>query len=167
MRYRFVDRILEIDAHGVGTITTSKAFARSEEFFDGTFRRHDEVPSSLVLEAMAAAGSFLLTVKSRYQVHALLLKVTRAVFPRPVLAGDQLIVRAGLAGFQGDWDRPDTPGAVFGVAEVHAACAVGTAPAADAVLLFVGLPLSRTLGARREQVLTGMLELLGYVDTRP
>jgi hypothetical protein len=167
MRYRFVDRILEIDAHGVGTITTSKAFARSEEFFDGTFRRHDEVPSSLVLEAMAAAGSFLLTVKSRYQVHALLLKVTRAVFPRPVLAGDQLIVRAGLADFQGDWDRPVSPGAVFGVAEVHAACAVGTAPAADAVLLFVGLPLSRTLGARREQVLTGMLELLGYVDTRP
>jgi hypothetical protein len=85
MRYRFVDRILEIDAHGVGTITTSKAFARSEEFFDGTFRRHDEVPTSLVLEAMAAAGSFLLTVKSRYQVHALLLKVNRAAF-RPVLA---------------------------------------------------------------------------------
>ena len=167
MRYRFVDRILEIDAHGVGTITTSKAFARSEEFFDGTFRRQDEVPSSLVLEAMAAAGSFLLTVKSRYQVHALLLKVNRAAFPRPVRAGDQLIVRSRLAGFQGDWDRPDASGAVFGVAEVHAACTVGADPAADAALLFVGLPLSRTLGGRREQVLTGMLELLGYVDTRP
>jgi 3-hydroxymyristoyl/3-hydroxydecanoyl-(acyl carrier protein) dehydratase len=166
MRYRFVDRILEIDAHGVGTITTSKAFARSEEFFDGTFRRHDEVPSSLVLEAMAAAGSFLLTIKSRYQMHALLLKVNRAAFPHPVRAGDQLIVRSRLAGFQGDWDRSDALGAVFGVAEVHAACTVGADPAADAALLFVGLPLSRTLGARREQVLAGMLELLGYVHMR-
>jgi 3-hydroxymyristoyl/3-hydroxydecanoyl-(acyl carrier protein) dehydratase len=167
MRYRFVDRILEIDAHGVGTITTSKAFARSEEFFDGTFRRYDEVPSSLVLEAMAAAGSFLLTVKSRYQVHALLLKVNRAEFLRPVLAGDQLIVRSRLAGSQGDWDRADALGGVFGVAEVHAECTVGTDPAAAAALLFVGLPLSRTLGGRRDHVLTGMLELLGYVDSRP
>jgi 3-hydroxymyristoyl/3-hydroxydecanoyl-(acyl carrier protein) dehydratase len=167
MRYRFVDRILEIDAHGLGTITTSKAFARSEEFFDGTFRRQEEVPSLLVLEAMAAAGSFLLTVKSRYQIHALLLKVNRAAFLRPVLAGDQLIVRSRLAGFQGDWDRADASGAVFGVAEVQAECTVGTDPAADAALLFVGLPLSRTLGGRRNEVLTGMLELLGYVDTRP
>jgi len=63
--------------------------------------------------------------------------------------------------------RPDASGAVFGVAEVHAACTIGADPAADAALLFVGLPLSRTLGARREQVLAGMLELLGYVDTRP
>jgi hypothetical protein len=84
-----------------------------------------------------------------------------------VLAGDQLIVRSRLAGFQGDWDRTDASGAVFGVAEVHAECTVGADPAADAVLLFVGLPLSRTLGGRWDDVLTGMLELLGYVDTRP
>jgi hypothetical protein len=31
MRYRFADRILEIDAHGAGTISTAKAFPRSEE----------------------------------------------------------------------------------------------------------------------------------------
>jgi len=38
MRSLFIDRILEIDAHGGGTIPISRAFPRSEEYVDGTFR---------------------------------------------------------------------------------------------------------------------------------
>jgi hypothetical protein len=116
---------------------------------------------------MATAGSFLLTVKSHYRAHALLLKVNRAAFRRPVLAGDSMVVRSRVAGIQGDWSRLDTPGEPFGAAEVHAQCSVGADPVADACLFFLCLPLSRTLGSRGEEVLTGMLELLGYVDTRP
>lgn len=167
MRYRFADRILEIDANGVGSLSTAKAFPRSEEYFDGTFRPENEVPSSLILESMAATGSFLLTVKSRYRAHALLLKVNRAAFRRPVLVGDCMVVRSRVAGVQGDWSRPDASGESLGVAEVHAQCSVGADRVADASLFFLCLPLSRTLGSRGEKVLTGMLELLGYTDTRP
>jgi len=168
MRYLFIDRILEIDAHGGGTITISKVFPRSEEYFDGTFRRQDEVPSSLILETMATAGSSLLTVKSRYQAHALLLKVNRAVFRRPARAGDRVVVRSRLAGIQGDLARRDAPADSFPVAEVHAQAFVGTEPVADAALFFVCLPLALTLGPRREEALAGILELLGYTtDSRP
>jgi 3-hydroxymyristoyl/3-hydroxydecanoyl-(acyl carrier protein) dehydratase len=167
MRYLFIDRVLEIDAHGGGTITISKAFPRSEEYFDGTFRRPDDVPSSLILETMATAGSSLLTAKSRYQAHALLLKVERAAFRRPAHAGDRVVVRSRLAGTQGDWARPDAPADSFPLAEVHAQAFVGADVVADSVLLFVGLPLALTLGPRREEALAGILELLGYTDGRP
>jgi len=167
MRYLFIDRILEIDAHGGGTITTSKAFPRSEAYFDGTFRRQDEVPSSLILETMATAGSSLLTVRSRYQAHALLLKVNRAAFQRPAHAGDRVIVRARLVDFQGEWDRPDGPADAFPLAEVHAGAFVGDEPVAEAALFFVCLPLALTLGPGREAALAGILELLGYTDSRP
>jgi len=167
MRYLFIDRVLEIDAHGGGTITISKAFPRSEEYFDGTFRRQDEVPSSLILETMATAGSSLLTARSRYQAHALLLKVGRAAFRRPAHAGDRLVVRSRLAGIQGDWARPDAPPDSFPLAEVHAQAFVGADPVADAAMLFVCLPLALTLGPAREGALADILELLGYTDSRP
>jgi 3-hydroxymyristoyl/3-hydroxydecanoyl-(acyl carrier protein) dehydratase len=103
MQYRFIDRIAEIDTEGAGTVAFIKAFARSEDFFNGTFREANEVPSCLVLETMAAAGSFLLTVRSRYRALALLIRVNHATFRRPVLAGDRMIVRSHIIGTQGDW----------------------------------------------------------------
>jgi 3-hydroxymyristoyl/3-hydroxydecanoyl-(acyl carrier protein) dehydratase len=167
MRYLFIDRILEIDAHGGGSITVSKAFPRSEGYFDGTFRRQDEVPASLILETMATAGAALLTVRSGYRAHALLLKVNRAAFRQPVHAGDRVVVRARLAGIQGDWAGPEDAADAYPVAEVHAQAFVGDEPAADAALLFVCLPLALTLGPRRDGALAGILELLGYTDGRP
>jgi 3-hydroxymyristoyl/3-hydroxydecanoyl-(acyl carrier protein) dehydratase len=167
MRYLFIDRVLDIDAHGGGTITIRKAFPRSEEYFDGTFRRQDEVPASLLLETMATAGSSLLTARSRYQAHALLLKVNRATFRRPARAGDAVVVRARLAGLQGDWARPDAAADARPLAEVHTRAFVGEDPVAESALLFVGLPFAWTLGSRREETLAGMLELLGYTDRRP
>lgn len=167
MRYLFIDRIVEIDARGTGTIVTSKAFPRSEEYFDGTFRREDEVPPSLILETMAMAGSSLLTIKSGYESHALLLKVNRATFRRPIRAGDRVVVRARLAGLQGAWRGPQDPADSFPLAEVHAQASVGAEPVADASLFFICLPLVLTLGTRREAALAGILELLGYTGSRP
>lgn len=167
MRYLFIDRILEIDAHGGGTITVTKAFPRSEEYFDGTFRGQNEVRSLLILETMATAGSSLLTVKRRYQAHALLLKINRAEFRRPIQAGDGAVVRSRLAGIQGDWAEPDAPTDSFPLTEVHAQTFVGAEPVADAALFFGCPPLALTLGPRREDVLAGILELLGYTDNRP
>lgn len=167
MRYLFIDRVLHIDAHGGGTIAISKAFPRSEEYFDGTFRRQDEVPASLILETMATAGSSLLTARSRYRAQALLLKVNRAAFRRPVRAGEAVVVRSQLAGIQGDWARPDAAADARPLAEVQAQAFVGEESVAESALLFVGLPLAWTLSSRREETLAGMLELLGYTDSRP
>jgi 3-hydroxymyristoyl/3-hydroxydecanoyl-(acyl carrier protein) dehydratase len=167
MHYLFADRILDVDAHGAGTITTVKVFAQSEEYFDGTFRPRNEVPSSLVLEAMATAGSFLLTIKSRYRIQALLLKVGRAAFPSAVRAGDRMTVRARVAGLQGGWGGELAPGEALGVAEIRSECLVDDRTVAEAVLMFLGLPMDWTLGARQEQILSGILEQLGYIDSRP
>jgi 3-hydroxymyristoyl/3-hydroxydecanoyl-(acyl carrier protein) dehydratase len=167
MRYLFADRILQIDAHGAGTIATSKAFARTEEYLEGTFRAQGEVPASLILETMATAGSFLLTVKSCYRAHALLLKVKRAGFRRPVFAGESVLAHSQVVELQGDWSHPGMSAESLGLAEVAARCFVGGEPVADATLFFLGLPLARTLGPRHEELLKGILELLGYMDGRP
>jgi 3-hydroxymyristoyl/3-hydroxydecanoyl-(acyl carrier protein) dehydratase len=167
MRSLFIDRILEIGAHGGGTIPINKAFPRSKEYVDGAFRGRNEVPSSLILETMATAGSSLRTVKSGDQAQALLLKVNRAVFRRPIQAGDCVVVRSRLAGIQRDWAQADAPTDSFPLAEVHAQAFVGAEPVADAALVFVCPPLALTLGPGQEEALAGILELLGYTESRP
>jgi len=102
MHYQFIDRILEVDAHGAGKVVVIKTFPRTEDYFDGTFRQPDEVPSSLLLETMASAGALVLGIRSGYHANAALLKVNRATFSRPVFAGAALKVRLGLTASQGD-----------------------------------------------------------------
>ncbi len=166
MRYRFIDAIVAVDAHGAGTIRTAKAFARSEEYLEGTFRRAGEVPASLVLESMAAAGSLLLAVRSRWRAHGVLLKVARAGFFRAAGAGDRLTIDAAIRDLQGDWDgEPSAPG--FGMAQVAATAAVGGARVAEADFLFVGVPMRWSFGRRHEQVVAELLELIGRADARP
>jgi len=50
---------------------------------------------------------------------------------------------------------------------VHAQAFVGAERVADAALFFVCLPLALTLGPGREEALAGILELLGYTESRP
>lgn len=167
MHYKFIDRILEIDAHGSGTITTRKTFPRSEDYFDGTFRRQEEVPTSLILEAIAAASSFLLIVRSRYRAMGLLLKLARARFPRPLLAGDRLVVRSRIVGIQGDWTDPAVAPPDLGMAEIHTRATSEDALVAEAEALYLCVPMTWVFGSRKDAVLTGALELLGCADKRP
>ncbi len=167
MQYRFIDRIPEIDVQGAGTITLVKSFARSEDFFNGTFREPNEVPSSLVLETMASAGSFLLTARSRYRAQALLIKINQAVFPQPVLAGDRVTVRAELLGVQGEWGEREAPAQAGGMAQTSVRCFVGEWPVAEADLLFLCVPMEWTVGPSMEQTITSYLDLMGLADARP
>jgi 3-hydroxymyristoyl/3-hydroxydecanoyl-(acyl carrier protein) dehydratase len=167
MNYKFVDRILEIDAHGGGTITTCKTFPRTEDYFDGTFRRQSEVPTSLVLEAVASASSFLLIVRSRYRAMGLLLKLACARFARPVLAGDRIVLQSRIVAIQGDWTDPTVAPQDLGMAEIHTRGTVGDVLVAEAEALYLCVPMVWVFGSRKEEVVTGALELLGCADARP
>lgn len=167
MHYHFADRILEIDAHGVGTITTRKIFPWSEDYLDGTFRREGEVPSSLVLEAMTSASALLLSIRSRYRAHALLLKVNQATFGQPVSAGDQLMVRGRLVATSGNWNAEPGADQDMGMAQTSAEGLVDGSRVAEADILFLCIPLAWTFGSRLEDVITDILEGLGLADARP
>jgi 3-hydroxymyristoyl/3-hydroxydecanoyl-(acyl carrier protein) dehydratase len=165
MRYRFIDRILAVDA-AAGTIRTCKVFPRSEDYLDGTFRREGEVPVSLVLEALAAAGSLLLAIRGGYHAHGVLLKIGRAAFPRRVRGGDRLTVEAGIRAVQalgnGEADRPGTE-----MAELAARGRVDDVLVVEAEFLFLCVPMAWSFGPGHAQVLTELLELIGLADARP
>lgn len=166
MHYQCADRILEMDAD-VGKIVLLKTFPRTEDCFNGTFRQANEVPSSLVLETMASAGALLLAIRSQYRASALLLKVNRATFPQPVLAGAMLTVRSSLTAAQGNWTGTADAGQAVGMAQSLTRGFVGEGQVAEADLLFLCVPMAWLLGSRMEQILTHYLDLLGIADARP
>ena len=166
MHYQCADRILEIDA-AAGEIVLLKTFPRTEDCFNGTFRQANEVPSSLVLETMASAGALLLTIRSQYRANALLVKVNRATFPQPVLAGAALIIRLSLTATQGNWTGTAGAGQAVGMAQTVARGFVGDGQVAEADLLFLCVPMAWLLGSRMDQILTHYLDLLGIADARP
>ncbi len=164
MRYRFIDHVTALDATA-GSITTAKTFPRSEDYYDGTFRCQDEVPSSLILEAVAATGSFLLLVRSRYVALGLLLKLARARFIRPLRSGERLLVTASITGIQGDLAALSAP--EFPVAELHAAARSDDGEIGESDMLFLCLPMELIFGSQKDRVLDDSLELLGLRDARP
>jgi 3-hydroxymyristoyl/3-hydroxydecanoyl-(acyl carrier protein) dehydratase len=166
MHYQCADRILEINA-GAGTIVLVKTFPRTEDCFNGTFRQANEVPSSLVLETMASAGALLLAIRSQYRANALLLKVNRAMFPHPILAGAALTVRSSLTAAQGDWTGTADASQAVGMAQTLAQGFVGGKQAAEADLLFLCVPMVWLLGSRGDQILAHYLDLMGIADARP
>ncbi len=167
MHYHFGDRILEIDAHGAGTILVEKSFPRTEDYFQGTFRSECKVPASLVLETMVSAGSFLLAIRSGYRMNALLLKVARATFPGEVLAGDRFTVRSRLEETQGDWGGAESPGSAGALAQMRASGFVSARCVAEADVLYLCVPMAATLGPKTEEILTRWLELVGRAENRP
>jgi 3-hydroxymyristoyl/3-hydroxydecanoyl-(acyl carrier protein) dehydratase len=164
MRYRFLDRVPAIDAEA-GTIRTIKNFPRTADYYDGTFRGEGEVPGSLILETVAATGSFLLVVRSGYTALGLLLKVSRAQFVRPLWAGERLRTDACITGIQGDLGAIVAP--EFPIAEVHASADSESGAVVTSVMLFACLPLPLIFGERHQSVLDDSLELLGLRDVRP
>jgi 3-hydroxymyristoyl/3-hydroxydecanoyl-(acyl carrier protein) dehydratase len=164
VRYRFIDRVPAIDA-AAGTITTVKTFPRTADYYDGTFRDEGEVPSSLILEAVAATGSFLILVRSRYYALGLLLKISRSHFTRPLRSGERLVVEAGITGIQGDLNAIFAPD--FPIAEVHATARTEAGEVGSSNMLFLCLPMGLIFGEWKDIVLDDSLELLGLRDARP
>lgn len=97
-RYPFllVDRVLEIDTGK--SITALKNVTYNEPFFRGHFPELRVMPGVLVLEALAQAGGILLHFSTQNNGKKLvfLSKVDKAKFRKPVIPGDQLILKVEI-----------------------------------------------------------------------
>ena len=98
-RYPFllVDRILEIEkGHSIVAI---KNVTINEPFFQGHFPDYKVMPGVLIIESMAQAGGVLLyySVPHAERTLVFLTKVNNAKFRRPVVPGDQLVLKVQIA----------------------------------------------------------------------
>lgn len=99
-RYPFllVDRVLELEPGK--HIVALKNVTINEPFFPGHFPTHPVMPGVLVIEAMAQAAALLAfdTAQARLADKEIIYfaGIDEARFKRPVVPGDQLIMRAEL-----------------------------------------------------------------------
>ncbi len=89
-----IDRVLELDPGR--EIVCLKNVSHNESFFQGHFPDEPVMPGVLVIEALAqAAGLIALSVAEDLEnVHTYLTGVDGAKFRRPIVPGDQVILRA-------------------------------------------------------------------------
>ena len=102
-RYPFVllDRVIKIE--GQESLTALKNVTINEPFFNGHFPGHPVMPGVLQLEAMAqAAGLLLLRRASSESKVAFFMSADKVKFRKPVVPGDQLIIKAELIKVRGD-----------------------------------------------------------------
>lgn len=97
-RYPFllVDRILELE---IGkSVTALKNVTCNEPFFQGHFPQIKFMPGVLILEAIAQAGGILLykSIPDPDTKLVLLSSISNVKFRKPVVPGDQLIIRIDL-----------------------------------------------------------------------
>jgi beta-hydroxyacyl-ACP dehydratase FabZ len=97
-RYPFllVDRVLEIKKGE--SIVALKNVTTNEPFFQGHFPEYKVMPGVLIVEAIAQAGGVLLyySVPDPSNKLVFLSKINNTKFRRPVVPGDQLILKVKL-----------------------------------------------------------------------
>jgi 3-hydroxyacyl-[acyl-carrier-protein] dehydratase len=97
--FLLVDRVLEFVPHKY--IVALKNVTINEPFFPGHFPHHPVMPGVLMIEAMAQAAA-ILAFRSAEQkptdgIVVYFAGIDEARFKRPVVPGDQMILRANLA----------------------------------------------------------------------
>ena len=111
MRFRFIDRVIEFKRGEVSKLVTAKTFPESHEFNEGHPHRPGEVPTCLVIEALATSGVHLVFSHTSEQFLGVLLKVDVAEIFAPVYAGEEVVVHTELLAFQPKNRRDRWPGA--------------------------------------------------------
>ena len=95
-RYPFllVDRVIELsETHAVGL----KCVTINDYFFRGHFPDRPVMPGVLVIEAMAQVGGIIILNKQEHLGKiAYFMGVDKVKFRKPVVPGDQLVIRAEL-----------------------------------------------------------------------
>lgn len=99
MRFFFVDRVLEIRPGEL--VRGVKNVALSEDVLDDHFPDNPLYPGTLVVEALAQLGGFLVERSMREGEadprRAVLAQIDKAKFHRPCRPGDQIELRCSLA----------------------------------------------------------------------
>ncbi len=86
-------------------LVTAKTFPESHEFNEGHPHRPGEVPTCLVIEALATSGVHLVFSHTSEQFLGVLLKVDVAEIFAPVYAGEEVVVHTELLAFQPKTDE--------------------------------------------------------------
>jgi len=87
-----IDKIIELA--GDKQIVCLKNVTINEEFFSGHFRENPVMPGVLIIEAMAQASGLI--VGNEHATMTYLSRVNDAKFKRPVIPGDQLIIKSSV-----------------------------------------------------------------------
>jgi 3-hydroxyacyl-[acyl-carrier-protein] dehydratase len=106
MRYILIDRYLELELGKRGKAV--KTVTHGEDFLELGLSPLPVMPASLVVECQAQVAGVLVTATDDFAGKALLAKVDRAEFYRPVVAGDRLIVTAVMQNRMGPTSCVDT-----------------------------------------------------------
>ena len=119
MRFRFIDRVVSLEKGATSKLVVTKSFPLSDEFTVGHPQRPGEIPTCLILEALATSGVRLVYAHTDEQVVGVLMKVEEARILSSVRAGEEIVVHTELIGLQ-----PSAKDSV-GLARTHGQAFVG------------------------------------------
>ena len=91
--FLLVDRVLEV---GEKHVVALKNVTLNEPFFPGHFPGNPVMPGVLILEALAQASALVLSRTDPPGTQYYLASIEHARFRRPVLPGDQLVLRGEI-----------------------------------------------------------------------
>ncbi|MBI2989157.1 MAG: hypothetical protein HYY45_20540 [Deltaproteobacteria bacterium] len=135
MKFRFLDGVISSTTEGNEKIVTHVTFPESEDYLASPFHEPSQVPSTIVLEAMAASGGRLIEIVSQSRAVALMVKIDEARFAARVRAGQRMLVHSELVGMQ------DKDGLKVGLARTRNQAFVADQPVAEARIAFLCLPV--------------------------
>jgi len=134
MRFRFIDRVISFEGGDRPRIATAKHFAESDEYTEGHPQRPGEIPTCLILEALATSGVRLVYSQTGEQVVGVLLRIEEAKILSPVAAGEEIVVHTELLGLQPEARKS------AGLARTHGRAFVGDREVAEARLVLLCFP---------------------------
>lgn len=119
----FIDRVIKLDPGK--TVTALKNVNINEWYFPGHFPGTPIMPGVLILESMAQAGAFLILhdLEDPKKKGMLFTSVEKSKFRKPVVPGDQLIIKLELLKFK------------LGTARIRGEAFVGDKLVAEATLM--------------------------------
>ncbi len=89
MRWLWIDRFLAFESKK--SARSVKNLSRAEDHFRDHFPGWPVMPASLILEGLAQTGGILVGQANDFREKVVLAKISKAVFHREALAGEQLI----------------------------------------------------------------------------